>query len=337
MIQKIQKAVRDPSKIPTYFQWVYRTKFLSNYHRYIRSRGASIYRDSGDWQPQTDVHHSIRETVFGDLKLNDQDRTAFRTYLKVCDLANYLGCESVLEIGAGLSTAIWADFSERTGASVTSIDADFDRFDRWIAGTRHERAITDHVQTKEGVSIDPEELRQFYANSHTEYADIPVTAIASDLDQFARAAGCPARHVDLNRSLVSRRAWSASDVIVSDEKLRFPKKFLNYYVKGTDSFDELVEMLGDVEQTNVIEDLTNMGNGWDLIWFDSGEVSSMVEWKQLKSHINPGGIAAFHDIFFPKSMKNFVVGATLLNDPNWEIILVEESTRQGLLLAQKRT
>jgi hypothetical protein len=74
---------------------------------------------------------------------------------------------------------------------------------------------------------------------------------------------------------------------------------------------------------------------WDFVFFDSGEVSSNIEWLNLKDKIAVGGLAAFHDIYFPKSIKNFLPCAAIAADPAWNVILLDEGTIQGLLIAQR--
>ena len=73
----------------------------------------------------------------------------------------------------------------------------------------------------------------------------------------------------------------------------------------------------------------------DAVFFDCGEFSSMPEWERLKERIRPGGLALFHDIYFPKSVKNFLVCAALASDPAWEILYRDQSTPQGFLAARR--
>ncbi|MEW5774155.1 MAG: hypothetical protein AB1916_11605 [Thermodesulfobacteriota bacterium] len=73
----------------------------------------------------------------------------------------------------------------------------------------------------------------------------------------------------------------------------------------------------------------------DAVFFDCGEFSSPLEWELIKDRIRPGGLALFHDIYFPKSVKNFQVCAALAADPAWEVLHRDESTPQGLLAARR--
>lgn len=73
----------------------------------------------------------------------------------------------------------------------------------------------------------------------------------------------------------------------------------------------------------------------DAVFFDCGEFSSLPEWERLKSRIRPGGLALFHDIYFPKSVKNFQVCAAVASDPAWEVLHQDRSTPRGLLAARR--
>lgn len=344
MRETIIKGIRNPEKVPPYLGRKMRNNaYLSDGYRYlykkyhgnIRSRNACIYQYAGFSDVSTDGRDGIREAFFGDLELSQHQYYNFLTYLKLCDFAYYNGCRSVLEIGAGYSTAIWAEYAKRTGAEITSVDGNFDLLEKRVGGTRHEQKIDENVDLIEGVSVEPDEIREFYSEIREKLGGVEVTRFADDIDRFARVEGAPIDRVRRIDSLAPKRNWSVSDLIVSKGELDFPDEFVNTYVFWQKSLDEHLSMLKGAQRTGVVNRLSEDHDGWDLIWFDSGEVSSMIEWDKFKDCIKPGGLAAFHDVFFPKSMKNFVVGACLLNDPDWEVLLVDDSTKQGLIVARR--
>lgn len=333
MKDRISKAISNPGLA---------AKFVLNNlskasQKHILNRGATIYQQQSLDEVPTSPHDAILHSLFDDLKISPKDHEDFRTYLEICDFAHYHQCDSILEIGAGLSTAIWAEYGKENDADVTSIDADFDRFSRWITGTRHQQTIDEYVDQREGLSIESGDLREFYGQSHTEFAGTPVGEIEAEIDRFARATGCPASRIKAMNTIAGERNWSVSDIIIADGSLRFPKSFLDFYVKGHETLDDLIETMENTPNTGIIDDLTEETDGWDLVWLDSGEVSSMVEWLKIKDHINSQGLVALHDVFFPKSMKNFVVAASLFSDPEWEVLLLDPSTKQGLLIAQRKS
>jgi hypothetical protein len=72
---------------------------------------------------------------------------------------------------------------------------------------------------------------------------------------------------------------------------------------------------------------------YDAIFFDCGEISSMGEWAKLYDKIPKGGYALFHDIFHPKSIKNFLICVYLDLSPDWEILYSDKVSSQGGLVA----
>lgn len=327
----IEEAIRAPDKVLPYL----RERLAPYYYRYLRSPKASMYRFKEVDGVPSDEKEAIHRTIFGELlsQQNDNEYRNFRTYLKVCDFAHYFNCSSILEIGAGYSTAIWAEYARSNGSNVTSVDIDFDLLERRVGDTKHERAVHEHVNLIEGASIFPEELKQFYSNRHSVFSGVEVAEFDEDLDHFSRAQGAPANKKNVVNRFASSWNWSVEDLIVSDGEMYFPERLLDSYV-SQDGFEAHLEAFDTAARVSVLDDIKDQAE-WDLIWFDSGEISSMVEWSKLKRYIEPGGLAAFHDIFFPKSMKNFVICTSLLHDPKWEVLLVDASTRQGLLVARR--
>jgi len=72
----------------------------------------------------------------------------------------------------------------------------------------------------------------------------------------------------------------------------------------------------------------------DFFFSDSGEYSGLAEWNIVKDKIKVGGYFAAHDIYYPKSIKNFKVAKIIKKSGKWDI-KVKTSTRQGLLIAQR--
>lgn len=338
MKKKLQTALEDPGKIPPFISWkVHRlsSPVMNMFHRHVRSRGASIF--DGDFHDRyeevpREVIQGISNTFFSDLDLTEKQGRDFHTYLQIPIFAYHFDCERVLEIGAGFSTAIWADYANRTGASVTSIDANFELLDARIDGTRYRRLVDNHAELVEGLSIDPNDVDRFYSEPRSELGDVPVSDFANHIEGYTRAEGCPWNRIETISRVSGRRDWSVRDVITVDGGIYFPDEILELYTDAP--FDEYVSNLDGFERTGVLNELSEVDT-WDLIWFDSGELSSVIEWELLKDRIEPGGIAAFHDIFFPKSMKNFLVAASIIADPEWELLLVDASTIQGLMIARR--
>jgi predicted O-methyltransferase YrrM len=327
-MSKIERGLRESKKIPRYLIWKYREK--------IKYRNSSLFQNNKD---QIFVNCS-QDTEYNtlldsdELNLSDNQKSNFKTYLSLPEVAHSHGCEHVLEIGAGLSTGIWAQYAKRTGAKVTSIDATKNNIQYYYQDTNHISEINNYIDFICGVTISMDSLLEFYERPKSDLAGVSVSEFESDLETFTRCRGSNKVDLKMIADITSKNDWRISDVIISDNSLHFPDEYLRNYIQQ-DTLDEHAAMLSQNKNVGVLDDLINSGNSWDLVWFDSGEVSSMVEWEKISDSIRSGGLAAFHDIFSLKSMKNFVIAASILNDPNWTTLCVDNRTMQGIMIAQK--
>jgi len=72
----------------------------------------------------------------------------------------------------------------------------------------------------------------------------------------------------------------------------------------------------------------------DFYFSDCGEYCGLPEWRIVKDIIDIGGIFAAHDIYHPKSIKNFKVVEEIENSKDWAV-LEKTKTKQGMFIAMK--
>ena len=275
---------------------------------------------------------------FADLNYPSKKQfVAFPSYTCMVDIAEQRGCKTVLEIGAGLSTAVWADFAKRTGAKVCTIDASVARMKSYVRNTRHEETVSDHIDLIEGATIHSKDLIDFFTGQpQTTYGGVDVASFMDQLDLF-RCQYCSIKRWHKVSKIAGRWDWSAVDLLTADSSLHLSRPLLDLYSQAT-TFDNAVSFLSNIDaqgKGGVIDKLTANGSSWDFIFFDSGELASMIEWLKLKNKIAVGGFVAFHDIYFPKSLKNIIPCAALMADPDWEVVFCDDSTKQGILIAER--
>ncbi len=249
-------------------------------------------------------------------------------YLRMVNLAFHYGSANILELGAGLSTALWARYASRTGAKISTVDADLSSMRSYVESPNLNALIDKHVQLITGVTVSSAQLRDFYSTQHTTFGAPRASTIAEKIDAFYRPE--TEARVDATKAALDASTLKMRDIFIPDAKtLRFPPTLLDK-LSPNGRFDKDVAFLDQHPRAAIDPSQT-----WDLIFFDSGEYSSCLEWLTLKDRIAVGGLAAFHDIFFPKSMKNFLPCAAILADPNWRVVWLDQSTIQGLLIAQR--
>jgi hypothetical protein len=206
-----------------------------------------------------------------------------------------------------------------------------------VGSTDDDALVRKYVRFVKGTTISAGELIGFYSHEPKDsFEEVKVADLAEYLDLF-RSRDCPDWRWQEVTRLAGRKRWSVRDLVVSEGKLAFSRQLLDLFSMDRD-FDSEVAFLEDAEsrgRAGILDELIAESDEWDLVFFDSGELSSMIEWLKVKDHIAVGGLAALHDIFFPKSIKNVVVCASIVADPNWKVVFVDDSTKQGLLVAQR--
>jgi len=232
-----------------------------------------------------------------------------------------------LEIGTGYSTLLLPQI-KRDNNRIFSMDArpikDFE-----IRG--YLEAVQDHIEFINEFSVTTTELKSFYnGETHGVFLDTDSIRLRECVPHFIRDYRSDVywRDLGLNESEKDLTERILEKLFDDDNRLRcfsalFPARFrtdIGFAAPdGRNALDELIKEVGY----------------FDFVFFDSGELPSMIEWMKLKGHIRQGGLAVFHDIYFPKSIKNFLVCASIYCSPEWEIIYQDASTPQGLMVARK--
>ena len=72
----------------------------------------------------------------------------------------------------------------------------------------------------------------------------------------------------------------------------------------------------------------------DCLFLDCGEASSIAEFLILEQNLKSGSYLLLHDIYFPKSIKNFFLATLITLDDRWEILYVDSVSFQGGLVAR---
>ncbi len=280
------------------------------------------------------LRYQISEDTEGQRRKYHKKEASLPIHIQMINLAYHLGCKSILELGAGLSTGLLANYARITGARVQTIEVDFDPMWSYVRGTYLESLVANHIKLYEGATITPEELVAFYRNPRIALGNVSVIEFAHLLESFAR----PHPRLKKINKLDNSCEKSIEMLIVEREgRLFFPEQLLNIYSTGK-RFDKeiaFLEKVGSKGSAGILQKLFKEGQTWDFVFFDSGELSSMVEWECLKDRIQIGGLVAFHDIFFPKSMKSFAICASLVKDANWKPVYMDHTTNQGGFVAQR--
>lgn len=289
-----------------------------------------------DQRPSTDPAAVIRDTWYGDLQFpSEKQRKAFLSYVRLAQFLSHFDCRRMLELGSGLSSVVLGRVAARAGVRLVTIDIDFSRLQTYVAGTPHAATLAQHVEQVRGATIPAEALSTCYLGSPlATVGGAPVgPSLAAAVDAFTR----PHAIGNAVETVLPAARTSIGRALLTPAGLAFPRPLLDVFA-GPGGFDaEIAWLAGQVAGgvPVVLDEVLRRETAWDMIFFDCGEFSSLPEWELAHAHIAVGGLAAFHDIYFPKSFKNFVVCASLVDNPRWRILYEDQSNAMGLLVAQR--
>lgn len=74
----------------------------------------------------------------------------------------------------------------------------------------------------------------------------------------------------------------------------------------------------------------------DALFLDCGEISSIAEFTLLEPLLPAGGYVLLHDIYYPKSIKNYLVATLLKLSKDWDVFYIDRISSQGGLVAKKK-
>lgn len=289
-------------------------------------------------RPTGDIVEAVRRLCYPDVRELDQNRVyALRQYVAIVTLAHHAGARRILELGGGISTAMWARLGAATGAEVICVDASFDRMWTHVESMPERDLIRERVRLVEAGTVSAEQLRSFYGvEGHGSIGAVRIADLAPLMDAWI-SERCPWPMWRAACELAAPGPPSVARLLVQDGSLVFPRALLDRYALGgsLDANLDFLERLDREGRGDALASIVEREEPFDLVFFDGGELSTLLEWETLRGRIRPGGLAAFHDVFYPKSMKSFIACAAVEADPDWRTIYVDDSTMQGMVVAQR--
>jgi len=244
---------------------------------------------------------------------------------------------TVLEIGAGISSIVISDLLSRRQDGSKLISYDYKGKRALIENTRSldlgDEKWLDALEIREEPSCSFDQLNDFYQSNKTTLGGMDQAHLLVGIESF------------INWALDDRRLRSIEQKLGSNIKSTLTND-LRVYFKDNGLFKsplfELFRHDGDEFETlrgihsAEVFDTTAKQDDIDVVYLDSGEFSSNVEFNKLEKQLKAGTIVVAQDILFPKSIKSFLIGAFLVMSPDWRLIWQDNTTPQGILVAIKK-
>lgn len=231
-----------------------------------------------------------------------------------------------LELGGGYSTVILTKLVIENGCELTSVDVFPEKYNYILPNRAYRKQLFSMVEIVEDLTIDFTSLLKYYETGlMQELAKHSADDFKASLEKYVVPYFEDASYLkdckDPLAELYTGEKFDLYKSVLSKETVEAEREFYA-------SFDR-------VEKKGFIDQIVKNKVMYDFIFFDCGELSSLVEWVMLKEQINIGGYAILHDIYFPKSVKNYIVAALIDLSDEWEIIYQDSYSKQGMLVAKR--
>ena len=281
------------------------------------------------------IESIVTDVLFNELSYLDQrERDVFEEYLYAFSFLFYNSkIKQIIEIGAGHSTLVFSLLAKRTGCEVKTIDMNPQSM---INKLRNRLLVDDVVQNIKfinGTSISNNDLLSFYKNGVKSINGININEVMKYVDSFIDLKMDNRKEPKVKLALCLENLNSLAFLNDFDTDRLFSTEFLEIY-RSVDEDDEF----SFCEENNLTEGVLASlfeDSQVDMVFLDSGEFSSLVEWEIISKNLRIGGYVYLHDIFFPKSYKNWLVCASIKASKHWEVLYINSTIPQGMMLAKK--
>jgi len=141
-------------------------------------------------------------------------------------------------------------------------------------------------------------------------------------------------HIREVKGVVVIQGWSVAfeDVVKKGDPLFVKSRYPNQIDEKV-AMGNRKAMRGETDLIRKV--LAKYNRPLDFFFCDTGEYCGIAEWRIVKDVIVSGGYFVAHDIYYPKSSKNFQVVKMIEEDPKW-VMLEKTMSRQGLLVSMKK-
>lgn len=273
---------------------------------------------------------------FNDLGHRDKQviRQCIQNFSTVISIVRLNGLKArILETGAGLSTVIFSKLLSFPDEQIKTIDAfALDAIQINSRGTSVHFKVSDlnNCEVIKGITIDEKELINFYDSSKSTIISLPIEKVLSHLDLF------------LNLSMDDRKYQKIchilNSVCVTSDVLRnyfLINGFLNSeLIKSYRTSEDEFHFLKNSNEKPVLRKLL-CNYKPNIIYLDSGEYSSNIEFNIIDELSENGTLLIVQDIFFPKSIKSFLIASAIMASERWKVLWIDRTTPQGIMVCQK--
>jgi hypothetical protein len=281
------------------------------------------------------LEESIKNLHFQDINFIDQrELNVFYSYIRgfsIIFLDNKV--KKILEIGSGQSTSLLSKFGDRFGWQIITIDMNPESILLKLRNSENTKKTFKNISFRKGVSVLSSQIQEYFNNEIENLGNVNFNQVIKSSNIFLETIK-DKRRIPLINSLLGMTKFNKGTFIkllLNDKNIltkliklyRTPNDELEFH--NNKNIKPHKPLLKSIMEDEII----------DVVFLDSGEFSSMLEWDIVEPRLRVGGYIILHDIYFPKSFKNWLVAGSIMYNPCYNVQFIDETTPQGLLVAQR--
>lgn len=222
---------------------------------------------------------------------------------------------SFWELGGGYST-ILAPLSLRIPmSSIHSVDFNPDKYNRILNSPINSRNFLKKINLHSEITVSYQQVEKSLLEISKRLSRYPLADVQGALGLFA-----------------GHSFSDCSDLAELEERLLATFREHPHARDEALFYEYFDAQSGEKLCSRLLQSQTRM----DALFLDCGELSSIAEFVLLERLVPVGGYILLHDIFYPKSIKNYLVAALLVLSEEWDVVYTDTVSRQGGLVAVRK-
>lgn len=280
------------------------------------------------------IYHILQKKFFPNLKfIDERERLVFLSYIQgFLPFIFDFNVKNVLEIGGGQSTYLLSHLASRSNFKLCTIDKNPLAIKNKLRSLSITEDVVSNINFIKGFSLSSDTIKDFYKKKAIKIGSFSYFDTLKNSEEFINIS-LDSRKKEKVISALNLKSFNYREILKSQVgKENIPYELLKLYRTNNDELSENID--NDNHSQSCLETCIKEIKP-EAIFLDGGEFTSILEWNLVFDYQKKGDYVILHDIYFPKSIKNWLVASSIKADKHYEILFIDKTTPQGFLVAQR--
>ena len=245
-----------------------------------------------------------------------QPLTTYYALFDVLRQRGFLG--NFLELGGGYSTVLARELFDEEKVDITSVDFYPEKYLRILNSKKNSQNFLSNINSIKELTVSFDEVEKALVEVIDRLFSFDIKSLNESILKFVSAGSSS----DKISALIDKKDRQGIYREITEHA-------------GFTSEIPFYANFGAVSGEGACRSIARSGISIDAVFLDCGEASSLAEFVALEGSLKSGSYVLLHDIYFPKSIKNFLLATLLTLSPEWDVIYQDKVSEQGGIVAMK--